>query len=281
MNAPVAPTVLFLSPQLDDVAFSCGGTAARLAASGVRCHVLTLFTRSVPRPAGFALACQTDKGIPADVDYLALRRAEDAAAMRALGAEPVYGSLPEAPHRGYGSAAELFGPLREGDDGIVLEAAAVIASAVASSAPALVVAPLGMGGHVDHRQALRALAVAGIRAPVTGYRDTPYALRDPLAPPAPEWTWGDAGAAIPLDPPALAARLAACAAYATQLPYQFARDAPPGTDPAAAMRARLSAFARAEGAGRPAERFAGTLDALAVLTALFGGERRRRAGSQP
>jgi hypothetical protein len=70
---------------------------------------VTCLTQSVPDPTGFALACQTDKGLAPDVDCLALRRAEDEEAMALLGAtEVVHLPLPEAPHRGYGSAAELL-----------------------------------------------------------------------------------------------------------------------------------------------------------------------------
>ena len=76
---PDAPVALALSPHLDDAVFSCGGTLARLAGAGWRVVVATLFAASVPDPTGFALACQTDKGLAPDVDYLALRRDEDAA----------------------------------------------------------------------------------------------------------------------------------------------------------------------------------------------------------
>ena len=73
-------TALFLSPHLDDVAFSCGGTLLRLTDDPRwRVVLCTIFTASVPDPQGFALRCQTDKGIPAETDYMALRRAEDAA----------------------------------------------------------------------------------------------------------------------------------------------------------------------------------------------------------
>ena len=78
------PTALALSPHLDDAAFSCGGTLARLAGAGWRVVVATAFTATVPEPSGFALACQLDKGLAPEVDYMALRRDEDAAAMRAL-----------------------------------------------------------------------------------------------------------------------------------------------------------------------------------------------------
>ncbi len=71
------PRALFLSPHLDDVAFSCGGTLVGLAAGGWETHLATAFTASVPDPQGFALACQLDKGLGPEVDYMALRRAED------------------------------------------------------------------------------------------------------------------------------------------------------------------------------------------------------------
>ena len=73
------PLALALSPHLDDAAFSCGGTLAALAAEGWDVVVATLFAASVEAPTGFALACQTDKGLPADADYMAIRRAEETA----------------------------------------------------------------------------------------------------------------------------------------------------------------------------------------------------------
>ena len=71
------PSALFVSPHLDDVAFSCAGTAIRMAQEGWEVTVATVFTQSVLHPKGFALACQLDKGLGADEDYMALRRAED------------------------------------------------------------------------------------------------------------------------------------------------------------------------------------------------------------
>ena len=79
------PTALALSPHLDDAAFSCGGLLHGLARDGWRVVMATLFTASVDRPSGFALACQTDKGLGAEVDYMRLRRAEDDAAARPSG----------------------------------------------------------------------------------------------------------------------------------------------------------------------------------------------------
>ena len=151
---------LFLSPHLDDAAFSCGATVAALPSDTGgewRCTVATAFTRSVPDPRGFALDCQLDKGLPADVDYMKLRRAEDERACDALGAACAHLDLPEAPHRGYGSAAALFAGPRA-DDGVRPELAAALRSLIETDPPGLLFAPAGCGNHVDHLQLIAALA---------------------------------------------------------------------------------------------------------------------------
>src|SRR4051794_38941259 len=119
------PTALALSPHLDDAAFSCGGTLAQLAGAGWRVVMATLLTATVPEPTGFALACQLDKGLGPEVDYMALRREEDRAAAAHLGVAPVHLALREAPHRGYGSAPELFAGTCP-DDGLVADLAPLL-----------------------------------------------------------------------------------------------------------------------------------------------------------
>ena len=207
--------VLAVSPHLDDAAFSAGATLAALADAGHEVTVVTCFTRSVPDPTGFALACQLDKGLPADVDYMALRRAENAAAMAVLGATPVDLDLPEAPHRGYTSAPDLFAGVHPGDD-VWREVADLLAGHTAD----LWLAPQALGAHVDHLQVLR--AVASLDLPVLWWRDSPYVLRRPHAVP---------GGALPgglsaVELPQLADRRAdACACYTTQLGFQFGGEA--------------------------------------------------------
>ncbi len=218
---------LFVSPHLDDVAFSCGGILAAWAGTGRHCVLLTCFTASASGPAGFALACQTDKGIAPDVDYMALRRAEDIRAAAILGAhEVVHLPFHEAPHRGYGSAPALFGRARR-DDQAWRDLRGALAPHVAQAD--VVLLPQGLGSHIDHRQVRQALA--GLTASETwAYRDTPYALREPAAPP----DAGERGESIDLE-----RKLDACAAYASQLGFQFGGPA--------RMREALGAFAAAEG----------------------------------
>lgn len=189
---------LFVSPHLDDAVFSAGATLTGLDAHTI---LLTVFTASVPDPQGFALACQTDKGIAPQVDYMALRRAEDERAAEILGVdELIHLDLLEAPHRGYDSAAALFGPVH---DTVHLDLPDAD----------VVYVPQGVGGHVDHVVVIEATrGVATHR-----YRDLPYGLRRP---------GGDGRPVAPTR-----RKLDACAAYATQLDFQFGGEA--------AMRAAL------------------------------------------
>ncbi|WP_369258223.1 PIG-L deacetylase family protein [Geodermatophilus amargosae] len=203
--------VVAVSPHLDDAAFSVGGTLAALAGAGHEVTVVTCFTASVPDPAGFALACQLDKGLPADVDYMALRRAEDAAAMAVLGTGSLYLDLPEAPHRGYTGAPDLFAGVHEGDD-----TWRSVGAALADVPGDLWLAPQALGGHVDHLQVLRAVAALG--RPVLWWRDSPYVLREPDAAPGPDLPGGLTPLELPQDLPR---RADACACYATQLGFQF------------------------------------------------------------
>ena len=241
-------TALFVSPHLDDVVFSCGGLLARLGDAGWRTVMATVFTATVLPVAGFALACQLDKGLAPDVDYMALRREEDRQAAAILGVSDLrWLPFAEAPHRGYGSAPALFGPVHDGDE-VWRDVAASLQELIAEIRPDLVLAPQGLGDHVDHRQVIRAVQEA-TRGPVAHYRDTPYAIRNPQARP-----FIDAGpeVSVPIAT-VLDRKIAAACAYRSQIGFQFG-----GPEQAAAA---LRAFAASEGG----ERFSGNLECAALI----------------
>ena len=200
-----------MSPHLDDAVFSVGASLAGLVDAGHDVTVVTCFTAGVPDPTGFALACQTDKGLAPDVDYMALRRAEDAAATAVLGASPVHLPLREAPHRGYDSAPALFAGVHPDD-----VAWQDVLAALGSYDADLWLAPQGLGSHVDHLQVVR--AVAELDRPTLWWRDAPYALRSPGALPSPDLPTALVEVALPED---RRRRGDACACYATQLGFQF------------------------------------------------------------
>jgi LmbE family N-acetylglucosaminyl deacetylase len=231
-------TALFVSPHLDDVAFSCGATLALLARNGWQTILATVFTRSVPDPMGFALACQTDKGLAPEVDYMALRREEDREAARHLGAgKRIWLDLPEAPHRGYASAAAMFAGVPE-EDGVWREVARNLKDLLDAHAPDVLFAPQALGEHADHLQVVRAMRELPADAPpVVWYRDAPYAMRNPESLPSQLLPDGLSEGAVDVTE-TLESKLRASAAYGTQLGFQFG-----GQE---GMREALSNFASAE-----------------------------------
>ena len=227
-------TLLALSPHLDDAVFSAGAALAARVDAGWRVSVATVFTANVARPRGFALACQLDKGLGPEVDYMALRRGEDVRACAVLGVEPIHLPLLEAPHRGYDNAAALFAPPRPDDPAADL-LASTLADLLASHALDEVWAPRALGGHVDHVLVHRAVRAAAPTVELLWWTDWPYADRPAPADPEAASLEGLEVREAPLAQAARAHKADACAAYASQLGYQFGGEA--------AMRARVEAMA--------------------------------------
>lgn len=213
-------TALFISPHLDDVAFSCGGTLAKLSDENWRTILCTIFTKSVRQPKGFALQCQTDKGLSPEIDYMKLRRTEDCRAAKILNAgEVLHLNFTEAPHRGYESAPELFAGVKTEDE-IWRPVAEHLALLGEIHQPELVFAPQGLGSHADHLQTIRAVGETFPAEKTVWYRDAPYAIRQPNAPHS-----------VCLPPNLrkifydinlyLEKKVEACAAYESQINFQF------------------------------------------------------------
>ena len=215
------PTALFLSSHLDDVAFSCGGTLLHLRRAGWDVPLCTVFTATVPNPQAFALRCQTDKGLAPGVDYMALRRSEDKAFAALLGVPDVrHWPFPEAPHRGYESATDLFNGRHAGDE-VWRAVAGNLRDLAAEVTPDVVFAPQGLGGHVDHLQVIQAVLDAGLAPRTYWYRDTPYTMRDPEAEPSTLLPGGLEERAVSLSENELARKIVGTLAYGSQIRFQF------------------------------------------------------------
>ena len=165
--------------------------------------------------------------------------------MTELGAQPVHLPLPEAPHRGYGSAPALFG--EQGHDDLVGQELLQLLDSELGTGPCdLLLAPQGLGRHVDHR-IVRTAAEAWAschRLPLALWRDAPYVLRSPEPSTGPEL-------GVRLTPESLQAKILACRAYASQVGFQFGHaDAVP-----AAVQELASTDARRLGTGTAAEAF--------------------------
>lgn len=223
-------TVLALAPHYDDAVFSCGALLHRYAREGHRVVVATIFggppataqdagspiakklherwTRAVaPAPSSDDLevapmlssddlavapaSSEDDLGVASAI--VALRRAEDAAAVAALGAvaipldfaDCIYRRLDNGAWR-CASEAALFSGIGSVEPGLEAAVAAALSDLAAaegidplgSEAPRIL-APLGLGNHVDHRL-VRAAAERALGRGLAYYEDVPYAL-DPAA----------------------------------------------------------------------------------------------------
>ncbi|MCP2261258.1 N-acetylglucosaminyl deacetylase, LmbE family [Streptoalloteichus tenebrarius] len=165
-----------LAPHPDDIALSVGGWLAgvgpRLRASGWRLDLVTVFSRSVYAPfAG-------DDARDEDAVSL-LRLAEDLRFARSQRLRPSALGLPDCSCLGMDDESELVAPTATDPRKSIVDD--VVARAVAGSA--VVVAPLAVGGHVDHRLARDAVAEALGEIPCLWYEDLPYALDDAVPTP--------------------------------------------------------------------------------------------------
>jgi LmbE family N-acetylglucosaminyl deacetylase len=172
---------LFLSPHYDDIALSCGGTAALLTRAG-RLPEVALIFGDHPDPAqpltSFAEAMHRGWGLDA-AQVIAGRRAEEAAAGAILGTKAVFLPFRDAIYRGarYLSNDDLFGTPAADEAALPGEIVAALPLDGGARAESRIYAPLGIGRHVDHQQVF----AAGVILAKTGwevwfYEDLPYAI---------------------------------------------------------------------------------------------------------
>ena len=191
--------LVVLAPHLDDAALSCGALMIH-ASRHTSVTVVTFFTEAGQRP--YTLSARRYLYQAGGHDAQALyeqRRAEDLAALEPLGIKCVHAGLTEALFRrrpGPSRRKRLAWLIPElahtypiyrthiisgqivPDDRDTLRVARAVVRQETAQGPCLVLAPLGVGGHVDHVLVRSAAASTG-RA-VIYYSDFPYNQRNPL-----------------------------------------------------------------------------------------------------
>ncbi len=240
---------VYLSPHLDDAALSCGGA---IALAPERTLVITLCTAPPPPGTVFnavAVEFHAEWGLAPD-EVLRVRLAEDADAMALLGVDYVYAGWLDAIYRmpeAYCSRATLYRSPAP-DDPLPRQARDLLTVLIERAPDATIYAPLGVGQHVDHLVVFEA-ALACPSDRIAFYDDINYAL----APGAVERRLAEIGTTlvaelVPLDTSALRAKIAAIAAYRSQMAALFG-----GTT---AMEAAITAYhaALAQDRGGYAER---------------------------
>jgi LmbE family N-acetylglucosaminyl deacetylase len=218
------PHHLVLSPHLDDAALSCGGTIHRWSSAGESILVVSVMTGDPPdgELSPYAGSQHARWDLPPREAY-ALRRAEDRAALEALGAglahlpllDCIYRRGPEGTY--YNSDDDIFGTIHPADAGLAHDVLRQVAALeVGGPGDLTVYAPLGLGNHVDH-QIVRRAAEAWLGPRLVYYEDYPYAEKaDPAAAPAGLTPW-----LVPLTEGDLAARIAAIGCYRSQIGVLF------------------------------------------------------------
>ncbi len=213
---------IYLSPHFDDAVLSCGGLIFEQARQGIQVEIWTIFAGDAPAGplSPLALRCHVDWGIPDVHELLAVRRDEDLAAAAIVGAQIAHFSLPDCIYRRSADGDplypdEVFVPFHPFDLGLDADIAAAL---VTELEPAdIIVSPLAIGDHVDHR--LARLAAERLNHPLLYYADIPYVFRHPeMLEPV---TQGMATDLYPVSEEGRSAWLEGSAAYQTQMVMLF------------------------------------------------------------
>jgi LmbE family N-acetylglucosaminyl deacetylase len=226
---------VYLSPHLDDAVLSCGGLIHRQAKSGQPPLVITLFSGQPGTDiqlSAFAQSQHARWGSPEDV--MALRWAEDQAALTLLGADYLRLNYLDCIYRGrdhsdqpdwyYASEEALFGPVHAAENGLPDELATVLREFIPPGKNVTLYAPLTVGNHVDHQLTFAAAVIMRSQDwSLRFYEDYPYVE-----------TVGTLAAALaargaghwrplvmPLEEDNLAAKVEAIACYESQLGVLF------------------------------------------------------------
>ena len=189
--------IIVLSPHLDDAALSCGSLLA-WAAAYRPVTVMTLFTASAgARPSLSARAFLRQCNARSAAALFEQRRAEDRLALRSIGVTGVHLGLPDALFRRREDSRlpriardlvpeldcvyptfrrHISGGRMSPHDRPLLDALEK-RILLASGKRDLILAPLGLGGHVDHVITHELGARLSRHRSIGWYADQPYALR--------------------------------------------------------------------------------------------------------
>lgn len=210
---------IYLSPHPDDAVFSCGGLIWEQAARGEQVEIWTICAGDVPSGPLSPFARSLHERWQTGVQAASIRRDEDRAAARILGAgirhfdlpDCIYRSVPGSPeHKLYTREEDLFGPLHPLEEELVHELAVQLEQDLSPGAQ--IVLPLALGNHVDHQLVRRAGQAIGRSG--WYYPDFPYALQLGAIP-RPEQEWQSV--VWPVSDQGLHAWQAATATYHSQI----------------------------------------------------------------
>jgi LmbE family N-acetylglucosaminyl deacetylase len=174
---------IYLSAHLDDVALSCGGLIWEQAQSGDQVEVWTICAGDPPQGLLSPFAESLHQRWQTGSEAPAQRRQEDLRSCAQMGALARHFTIPDCIYRQdnqtrrflYTLDEAIMGPIDPAEEALVTALSKQIADELPDDAQ--LVAPLALGGHVDHRlvaAVVERLASAGRRW--LYYQDYPYVL---------------------------------------------------------------------------------------------------------
>ncbi len=212
---------IYLSPHLDDAVLSCGGLIAQQRMHGLDVEVWTIFAAVPSAEAGGLLAhyLHTRWGFENAQQAVEARRKEDQQALSILQAQAQYFPFLDCIYRQDGEGQPLYENIFLPPHPAEADLAERIAIALGEQLceDDVVVAPLAIGGHVDHvlvRQAAERLA-----RPLWSYAEVPYLFNSPQE--VELKTHSLQSTLFPLSFWGKKAWLSACSAYRSQIAELF------------------------------------------------------------
>ncbi len=210
---------IFLSPHYDDAVLSCGGILWELAQAGHCVENWTICAGDPPSGDLAPFAAELHARWQMEAHSVAARAEEDQAACRAVGATWRYFKLPDCIYRWQADGTpfihnrdDLFDTRKPLNPAEVEQVRAWLAENL--PAGSRLVAPLTVGGHIDHRT-VRA-AAEGLSMRLWYYADYPYVVTEKVN----LRTWLGAGwcrRRFAVSPAGVAAWQAGIACYASQI----------------------------------------------------------------
>ena len=162
------------------MALSCGGLVWEQARGGETVSVWTICAGEPPEGPLSHFAESLHERWQTGGGAVAQRRQEDRASCAAMGATPSYFPIPDCIYRRsavdgaalYASESAIMGPVHLLDAPLVEKLCRELEGRLPKDAE--IVAPLALGGHVDHRLVRK--AAFGLERPLWYYADIPYVL---------------------------------------------------------------------------------------------------------
>jgi LmbE family N-acetylglucosaminyl deacetylase len=173
---------IYISPHFDDAVLSCGGLIWEQTHTGIPVEIWTICAGNPPSgpPSPFSQVMYDSWKTGGPEETVARRRIEDQNACRRVGALAVHFPVPDCIYRRSKTGSLLyeqgiFGSLNPRDTEVVDEVVSLISDKI--SQYDVLVCPLSIGLHVDHR--IVRTALERLNRPLWYYADIPYLFNLP------------------------------------------------------------------------------------------------------